>query len=75
MNNKKIIVPRRKRINAQCQITLTPEAVECLIEVLQETGLSVKNAASTIIVQAVRGDMIVYEDTEEVNNEADRSDG
>lgn len=65
MIDKKIIVPRRKTINQNCQITLTQEATDCLVEVLRETGLSVKQAASTIIVQAVKGDMIVYEDVEE----------
>lgn len=70
--SKKIVVPRRKNINAQCQITLTREAVDCLVEVIQETGLSVKNAASTIIVQAVRGNMIVYEDQEDTNNEVNK---
>lgn len=65
----KIIVQRRKNINSQCQITLTQEAVDCLIEVIQETGLSVKQAASTIIVQAVRGDMIVYQEEDDAEAE------
>lgn len=67
---KQIVVPRRKKINAQNQITLTPEAIECLLEVMQETGLNIKMAASTIIVQAVKNDLIVYEDEEieEENN-------
>lgn len=64
MPNKKIVIQRRKTINSQCQITLTQEAVDCLLEVIQETGLSVKQAASTIIVQAVKGGMIMYEEEE-----------
>lgn len=60
--NKKIVVRRRKTLNSQCQIQLTPEAIECLIEVMQETGMSAKQIASTIIIQAVREDMILYED-------------
>lgn len=62
MLDKKIIVKRRKTLNSQCQIQLTPEAAECLVEVMQETGMSAKQIASTIIFQAVRGDMILYED-------------
>lgn len=59
---KQIVVPRRKKINSTNQVTLTPEAVQCLLEVMQETGLNIKTAASTIIIQAVKNDLIVYED-------------
>lgn len=69
---KQIIVPRRKKINAQNQITLTPQATACLLEVVQETGLSIKMAASIIIEQAVKKDLIVYQD-EEFNDETDRT--
>lgn len=59
---KKIVISRRKTINSQCSITLTQEAADCLLEVIQDTGLSAKQAASTIITQAVKGGMIVYEE-------------
>jgi hypothetical protein len=62
---KKIVIERKKGINPQCQISLTQEAADCLLEVIRETGLSTKAAASTIIVQAVRNDMIIYQDQEE----------
>ena len=59
---KKIVVKRRKTLNSQCQTQLTPEACACLVEIMQETGMSAKQLASTIIIQAVQGDMILYED-------------
>lgn len=62
MKDKKIYVQRRKKINSQGMVGMTPEAIECLMEIANETGMSIKSVASTIIVQAVRGDMIVYVD-------------
>lgn len=64
MKEKKIYVQRRKAINSQGMVGMTPEAIECLMEVAQETGLSIKRVASIIITQAVRGDMIVYVDAD-----------
>ena len=61
MKTNKIIMKRKQQINSSNIISLTQEAAECLVEILQETGLSAKEAASTIIIQAVRGNMIVYE--------------
>lgn len=58
---KKIVIERKKSINSQCNVSLTQEAADCLLEVIRETGLSSRAAASTIIVQAVKGDMIVYQ--------------
>lgn len=58
----KIIIERKRGINPQCQISITQEAVDCLLEVIRETGLSTKAAASTIIIQAVRNDMIAYQE-------------
>lgn len=65
MKEKKIYVKRKKTVNSQGMVGLTPEAIECLMEVVQETGMSIKNVASTIITQAVRGDMIVYLDSDD----------
>lgn len=65
MKDKKIYVKRKKTVNSQGMVGLTPEAIECLMEVVQETGMSIKNVASTIITQAVRGDMIVYLDSDD----------
>lgn len=62
---KQIVIQRRKSLNAQNQITLTQEAVDYLIEIVQETGLSFKQAASTIICQAVKHNLITYEEESE----------
>ena len=66
---KKIKIERRTTMNPQTSITLTPEAAECLLEVIQETGLSMKQAASTIIIQAVRNNLIEYTTKEDYTNE------
>lgn len=66
---KKIKIERRTTMNPQNSITLTPEAAECLLEVIQETGLSMKQAASTIIIQAVRNNLIEYTTKEDYTNE------
>jgi hypothetical protein len=39
---------------------LTQEAADCLIGIMQKTGLSAKMAASTIITQAIHNDMIEF---------------
>lgn len=58
----KIHIPA-KRIsrNDQNVIKITPEAMDALAEVVEETGLSVRQAASLIIIQAVKNNLIVYE--------------
>lgn len=66
---KKIKIERRTAMNPQNSVTLTPEAAECLLEVIQETGLSMKQAVSTIIVQAVRNNLIEYTFKEDNENE------
>ncbi|WP_418539756.1 hypothetical protein [Massilistercora timonensis] len=42
-------------------IKITPEAFEALVEVTGETGMSIREAASMIIVQAVENSLIVYD--------------
>ena len=42
-------------------IKITPEAFEALAEVINETGMSARQAASIIITQAVNNDLIVYD--------------
>ncbi len=60
--DKKIHIPaRRVSLNPQGVIKITPEAFEALAEVMNETGMSARQAASTIITQAVNNDLIVYD--------------
>lgn len=58
----KICLPAPKaKVNAQGVIKITKEAFEALAEVMNETGMSARQAASMIIIQAVEKDLIVYE--------------
>lgn len=58
----KIHIPVRKAAkNPQGGIKVTPEAMDSLVEVAEETGLSIRQAASIIITQAVKNDLIVYD--------------
>lgn len=60
--SKKIHIPAKKLIpNEQGVIKITPEAYEVLSEVVSETGLSVRQVASIIIVEAVKNNLIVYD--------------
>lgn len=60
---KKIIIPSKKfkPNNSQGCIKVTEEAMDVLVEVVNETGLSVKEVASLIIVQAVNKNLIEYD--------------
>ena len=59
--NGKICLPRRKiSKNSQGTIKLTPEAMDALVEAAEESGLSVRQAASMIITQAVQNNLIEY---------------
>lgn len=60
MNNKKIIIQKKVSMNQGNQVSLTQEAADCLIGIMQKTGLSAKTAASTIITQAIHNDMIEF---------------
>ena len=51
--------------NEQGVIKLTPEAMEALVEVVNESGRSMKMVASAIIYQAVKNDLIEFEREEE----------
>lgn len=59
------IPAKRAKANRQGVIKITQEAFEALVEVMNETGMSARQAASTIIVQAVNNDLIVYDREEE----------
>ena len=68
MDGKIHIPARRVNSNPQGVIKITPEAFEALAEVMNETGMSARQAASIIITEAVNNGLIVY-DREEAGNE------
>lgn len=62
MKNNKIHIPAKKVVpNSQNVIKITGEAYEALAEVVNESGLSVKQVASLIILQAVENNLIVFD--------------
>lgn len=61
MNREKIVIPaRRQQVNEQGVIKLTPEALNALTEVVNETNLSIRQVASTIILQAIEKNLIEF---------------
>ena len=62
MKDKHIRIPAKKIIpNEQGVIKISPEAYRALAEVVNESGLSVRQAASIIILQAVEKELIVFD--------------
>ena len=62
----KIHIPAKRIIaNGQDVIKITPDAYKALAEVCNESGRSIKQVASLIIIQAVENDLIVYDREEE----------
>ena len=62
MKDKQIRIPAKKIIpNEQGVIKISPEAYRALAEVVNESGLSVRQAASIIILQAVEKELIVFD--------------
>jgi hypothetical protein len=47
-------------VNEQGVIKLTPEALNALTEVVNETNLSIRQVASTIILQAIEKNLIEF---------------
>lgn len=65
MTNNKIHIPARKRQpvkDGQPVIKLTPEAYNALVEIYNESQLSMKQIASIIIMQSL--DRIVFDKEE-----------
>ena len=61
MGRDKIVIPARTRqVNEQGVIKLTPEALNALTEVVNETNLSIRQVASMIILQAIEKDLIEF---------------
>lgn len=59
---KKIHIPAKKIVpNEQGVIKITPAAFEALSEVVNESGRSVKEVASLIILQAIENNLIEYD--------------
>lgn len=62
MNDGKIHIKAKKMsTNPQGVIKLCPEAHAALIEVVNETSMSIRQVASEIILQAVQGNLICYD--------------
>lgn len=62
----KIHLPvKRVTPNPQGVIKLTPEAIDALMAIVNETGMSIRALASEIIVQAINNNLIRYDGAEE----------
>jgi len=63
---KKIIIPKKIAASSvNYTVALTEEAVEALQEVMTKTALPAKRVVSTILAQAVKNDLIVFEEEED----------
>lgn len=61
-NDCKIHIPAKKYVpNEQRVIKLTSPAAEALADVVNESGRSVKEIASLIILQAIEKELIVFD--------------
>lgn len=62
MKDGHIRIPAKKVIpNEQGVIKISPEAYKALAEIVNESGLSVRQVASMIILQAVEKELIIFE--------------
>ena len=60
--DRRIHIPARKITpNEQGVIKITPAAFEALSDVVNESGRSVKEVASLIILQAIENELIVFD--------------
>lgn len=60
--DNKIHIPAKKMVpNEQGVIKVTPAAMEALTEVVNESGRSMREIASLIILQAIENNLIVYD--------------
>lgn len=64
-DNKIHIKSKNMSANKQGVIKLTPEAYNALIEVVNETNMSIRQVASLIIQQSVEKNLICYDREEE----------
>lgn len=70
MSDGKIHIPARKKqpVSEQTVVKLTPEAYNTLVDIYNESTLSLKQIASLLIVNAA--DRVVYDKEEENNGSA-----
>ena len=61
MSNKIHIPAKKMRPNEQGVIKLTPVAFDALADVVNESGRSVREVASLIILQAIEKNLIVFD--------------
>ena len=61
----KITLPKKTYDGANYSVSITPEAVTMLRKVVAKTSLSARQAASTIIIQAIEKNLITFEEDEE----------
>lgn len=62
MRDEKIHIPAKRIVsNGQGVIKITPEAYNALVDVVNESGLSVRQVASIIILQAIEKNLIVFD--------------
>ena len=62
MRDEKIHIPAKRIVsNGQGVIKITPEAYNSLVDVVNESGLSVRQVASIIILQAIEKNLIVFD--------------
>lgn len=62
VKDSKIHIPAKKYVpNEQCVIKLTTPAAEALAEAVNESGRSMKEVASLIILQAIEKELIVFD--------------
>ena len=60
--DNKIHIPAKKLVaNEQGVIKITPVAMEALTDVVNESGRSVREVASLIILQAIEKELIVFD--------------
>lgn len=62
MSDKKVHIWSKKiSANSQGVIKITPKALSYLIDVANETGRSIRDVASSIIIQTIDKELIVYD--------------
>ena len=72
MKEKMIRIPARKvTINEQGGIKLTREAMEALVEITNQTNMSLKQVASEIITQAYKNELISFDREENLKVKKD----
>ena len=63
--SKKIYVPKQDpHINKSGVIKISPEAVDVLLKISQNTNMNIRSIASMIIVQAYENNLISYDNEE-----------